>query len=1010
MNLLVHYDFSSSSFKAPSTIKNIAPGDTSNLYDATMVNDPVINSDGIENKSTYIKFNSSKSQYIKIPSMQTTNNGYTITWWFNTAGEGGWARIFDFSNGAGSDNILAGFPSTSLSFYLLKSGAVFQKINAVPVTPNTWIHIGLVYNYPKGCTIYVNGKLFLRESTAYYPNAIFRNTNYIGRSAWNGDWYYNGYISDFRVYNSSLSKEDILSIYNLRKIAITSEIKCTSIIPTWKFQESFSSKYIIKQNGYNTKWSNVGIESNTRMSISFWLTIENPANFWRNIFHLSNRNVDCCNPGDRAPAVWIIPGRTGMHIRNSTPYDSNAGYNTPDLSVDSEQFITIIWNDKNVSVYVDDMLNSQYNFNSPGLPLTAASPDAIFYIGDPWYSQNNELLIRNFSIYNCCLSQENISLLYNSQKILSTIEYNCKSIVPSWQFEDSNINWYKIKQNGYNIKWSSVGIESNSNMSISFWLNINTLHGDWRNIFHLSNRNANCCDLGDRAPAAWLTPNGSNILIVNSTTSNSNDVRYTPEIPLNSEQFVTIVWSGRNIYIYINSILKSQTTFNSKLIPADPAAAFYIGDPWHSQNDGVLIKDFSIYNCSLSQDKISLIYKSTLTTQCTSTIPTWKFQNSLTNWYKIKRNGYNTSWSSLSIDSNKNMSISFWLNITTLYNNWRNIFHLSNRNSDCCNAGDRIPGVWISPGETKMFIVNSTDGNSNEHNFTPALLLKSQQLITIVWRSRIVYIYVNSKLNSQFTYSSTLINAEPNATFHIGDPWYEQNDGLLIRHFSIYNCCLSEANILEIYNSQIISPKSCEYQMSATEIQCYKNNYPQDLTNMNDIQLENHWSTTGCNESRNNQCSSQQTSTGMYNYKGCYNDSESRAIRSLQGNVSSIDDCAKIAESKSHEVFGVQNGGECRTGINEQAAYQYGSNFNKDSCPKLGGLLTNQVYVRSSAFPLPSEPAPYLTNPNFANKENFDNLLDEEKRDENVKIIFKNIIMAIIIILLVIFISSMLKE
>jgi len=220
MNLLIHYDFSVSSFRAPSTIRNIAPGNTSYLYDATMVNNPSINSEGVTKQSASVKFNSDQQQFITLPPMQTTNNGYTVTWWFKTPGEGGWSRIFDFSNGPGYNNILAGFPNQSLALSLrtgLNGGApIFEQLNVVPVTPNTWIHVAWIYKYPQGWDIYVNGSLYQTYPTAIYPNAIFRNTNYIGKSAW-GDPYYTGNIADFRVYNSSLSANDVTTIYTNQK-------------------------------------------------------------------------------------------------------------------------------------------------------------------------------------------------------------------------------------------------------------------------------------------------------------------------------------------------------------------------------------------------------------------------------------------------------------------------------------------------------------------------------------------------------------------------------------------------------------------------------------------------------------------------------------------------------------------------------------------------------------------------------------------------------------------------
>jgi len=212
MNLLIHYDFSASSFRAPATIRNIAPGNTSYLYDATMVNNPAINSPGVTEQSSSVKFNSAQQQYISIPSMRTTTNGYSVTWWFKTPGEGGWSKIFDFSNGPSSNNILAGFPNQSLAFYL-NTGTPYQQSNVVPVQPNVWIHVAWVYNYPQGWNIYVNGSLYQTYSTAPYPNEIFRNKNYIGKSAWDSNSYYNGSIADFRIYNSSLSANDVSSLY-----------------------------------------------------------------------------------------------------------------------------------------------------------------------------------------------------------------------------------------------------------------------------------------------------------------------------------------------------------------------------------------------------------------------------------------------------------------------------------------------------------------------------------------------------------------------------------------------------------------------------------------------------------------------------------------------------------------------------------------------------------------------------------------------------------------------------
>lgn len=232
MNLLIHYDFSASSFRAPATIRNIAPGNTSYLYDATMVNNPAINSPGVTTQSSSVKFNSAQQQYITIPPMQTTNNGYTIAWWFKKSIGDVDARIFDFSNGAstdgtGNDNILAAISNENTVGFTLRKGnnvtPVYSDLYSYVYFSNTWMHITWVFNYPEKINIYVNGLRLApgmsssKQSNAPYPNAIFRNINYIGKGARSDAPYYNGSIADFRVYNSSLSANDVSSIYTTQR-------------------------------------------------------------------------------------------------------------------------------------------------------------------------------------------------------------------------------------------------------------------------------------------------------------------------------------------------------------------------------------------------------------------------------------------------------------------------------------------------------------------------------------------------------------------------------------------------------------------------------------------------------------------------------------------------------------------------------------------------------------------------------------------------------------------------
>ena len=57
--------------------------------------------------------------------------------------------------------------------------------------------------------LYVDGKFVGSTSTIGQLSALDNTLNYLGRSQFTGDAYFNGSISDFSVYNSLLSSSQI---------------------------------------------------------------------------------------------------------------------------------------------------------------------------------------------------------------------------------------------------------------------------------------------------------------------------------------------------------------------------------------------------------------------------------------------------------------------------------------------------------------------------------------------------------------------------------------------------------------------------------------------------------------------------------------------------------------------------------------------------------------------------------------------------------------------------------
>ena len=184
--------------------------------------------------------------------------------------------------------------------------------------------------------------------------------------------------------------------------------------PTWVYETSSDLWITPNQNTLIGDWSTTNIKNSTIMTISFWLNITDLNPNWRNIFHVSGSNNDWQNIGDRAPAVWIYPNFTNLHVRNDSTTTTNLGISqstyTPILK--TPVFVTIIYNTTTVTLYVNDSLSDTFTY-SPG--MEEASSDAQFYISDPWYISTG-YQIKDFSLYDSALSTNDVKMIYMEAK------------------------------------------------------------------------------------------------------------------------------------------------------------------------------------------------------------------------------------------------------------------------------------------------------------------------------------------------------------------------------------------------------------------------------------------------------------------------------------------------------------------------------------------------------------------------------------------------------------------
>ncbi|UCG57704.1 MAG: LamG domain-containing protein [Phycisphaerales bacterium] len=143
-----------------------------------------------------------------IASMDST----TITTWVNFSNLGGsWQRIFDF--GSGTPTYLFLCPRTGTAGVMHAAIQVgdqgHSEVNAPETLPTGWHHVAVVVT-SGSMQLYLDGQVLDSGTAATVPSDLGNtSSNWLGRSQFVADGYFNGSLDDFRIYNRVLSKADI---------------------------------------------------------------------------------------------------------------------------------------------------------------------------------------------------------------------------------------------------------------------------------------------------------------------------------------------------------------------------------------------------------------------------------------------------------------------------------------------------------------------------------------------------------------------------------------------------------------------------------------------------------------------------------------------------------------------------------------------------------------------------------------------------------------------------------
>ncbi|GMH93639.1 hypothetical protein TL16_g12687 [Triparma laevis f. inornata] len=196
--------WTSATFSGSQNVYTLFPVPES-LLRATPMNGPICSADGLSLDGN--------NDYVDIDDWEwggtTSIEAYVKYNSFNS-----YSKIFDFSNGAGSDNvILLNRATTSEIGWDVYQGSTAKYLTTSNWDSSTWTHVVVTVS---GTTmkVYKNGALAGTKTDGHEPNVLTRAQHWLGRSAWSFNGYFDGTIAYVKMWHGvELQQSDVTALY-----------------------------------------------------------------------------------------------------------------------------------------------------------------------------------------------------------------------------------------------------------------------------------------------------------------------------------------------------------------------------------------------------------------------------------------------------------------------------------------------------------------------------------------------------------------------------------------------------------------------------------------------------------------------------------------------------------------------------------------------------------------------------------------------------------------------------
>lgn len=252
-------------------------------------NNPVYTTDSPIGNSC-IQLQRANSQYIQLPEMILPDT-LTINFWAKVNSFGGWQRFFEFTDalqGAnGNYRFLFGTYSNTkqlgLHIYGGSDGTTGWFVNSnIGEIDTNWHSYSISINKTI-LNIFYDGKNILNKTITDNFPIHKRQYMYIGKSSYSADAYFDGEISDFRIYATALTADDIKQLYQTKaKIDKNGNLYCNQFIDNDYEEELLTTQKMTFYQANSQGTITYEINGNEVINI---ITMDNTISSWKYLFN-----------------------------------------------------------------------------------------------------------------------------------------------------------------------------------------------------------------------------------------------------------------------------------------------------------------------------------------------------------------------------------------------------------------------------------------------------------------------------------------------------------------------------------------------------------------------------------------------------------------------------------------------------------------------------------------------------------------------------------------------------